>query len=127
MPCWSLYCLKRPAFYNGTRESESVLGQACGHYGLGRCWGYNRLRAPVAQLDRASGFEPEGREFESLRARHLNSLPFTELANYLENYLKFRGARDGCEVLAQVSARRNVKGGEEEDSGAKNNGNLPMK
>ena len=27
-------------------------------------------RAPVAQLDRASGFEPEGREFESLRARH---------------------------------------------------------
>ena len=26
--------------------------------------------APVAQLDRASGFEPEGREFESLRARH---------------------------------------------------------
>jgi hypothetical protein len=28
-------------------------------------------QAPVAQLDRASGFEPEGREFESLRARHL--------------------------------------------------------
>src|SRR5579862_4003326 len=28
------------------------------------------LCAPVAQLDRASGFEPEGREFESLRARH---------------------------------------------------------
>ena len=28
------------------------------------------FRAPVAQLDRASGFEPEGREFESLRARH---------------------------------------------------------
>jgi hypothetical protein len=27
--------------------------------------------APVAQLDRASGFEPEGREFESLRARKL--------------------------------------------------------
>lgn len=26
--------------------------------------------APVAQLDRASGFEPEGRGFESLRARH---------------------------------------------------------
>ena len=29
-----------------------------------------QLLAPVAQLDRASGFEPEGREFESLRARH---------------------------------------------------------
>jgi hypothetical protein len=27
--------------------------------------------APVAQLDRASGYEPEGREFESPRARHL--------------------------------------------------------
>jgi hypothetical protein len=29
------------------------------------------LRALVAQLDRASDFESEGREFESLRARHL--------------------------------------------------------
>ena len=27
--------------------------------------------APVAQLDRAFGYEPKGREFESLRARHL--------------------------------------------------------
>src|ERR1700728_3011660 len=27
--------------------------------------------APVAQLDRALGFEPSGREFESLRAHHL--------------------------------------------------------
>src|ERR1039458_365260 len=27
--------------------------------------------APVAQLDRAAGFEPVGREFESLRAHHL--------------------------------------------------------
>ncbi len=26
--------------------------------------------APVAQLDRVSGYEPGGREFESLRARH---------------------------------------------------------
>ena len=26
--------------------------------------------APVAQLDRVTGFEPVGREFESLRARH---------------------------------------------------------
>ena len=29
-------------------------------------------RAPVAQLDRVSGYEPEGREFESLRARQIN-------------------------------------------------------
>ena len=28
------------------------------------------LIAPLAQLDRASGYEPEGREFESLRAHH---------------------------------------------------------
>ena len=28
------------------------------------------MRAPVAQVDRAAGFEPVGREFESLRARH---------------------------------------------------------
>jgi hypothetical protein len=40
-------------------------------------FGYNRfsslqlLVAPLAQLDRASGYEPEGREFESLRAHHL--------------------------------------------------------
>ena len=29
--------------------------------------------APVAQLDRASGYEPEGRQFESVRARHYSS------------------------------------------------------
>ena len=28
------------------------------------------VSAPVAQLDRVSGYEPEGRAFESLRARH---------------------------------------------------------
>ena len=27
-------------------------------------------KAPVAQLDRVLGYEPSGREFESLRARH---------------------------------------------------------
>ena len=31
--------------------------------------GCKRLDAPLAQLDRASDFESEGREFESLRAR----------------------------------------------------------
>src|SRR5260370_7724792 len=43
-------------------------------------------RAPVAQLDRASAFEAEGRGFESLRARHLvgdpnefEKLPFTPI------------------------------------------------
>ena len=31
---------------------------------------FDHANAPVAQLDRASAFEAEGREFESLRARH---------------------------------------------------------
>jgi hypothetical protein len=31
----------------------------------------NLSRAPVAQLDRVPGYEPGGREFESLRARHI--------------------------------------------------------
>ena len=30
------------------------------------------IGAPVAQLDRVSGYEPEGREFESLQARQLS-------------------------------------------------------
>ena len=34
--------------------------------------------ALVAQLDRASGYEPEGREFESLRAHH--TIPSDESA-----------------------------------------------
>lgn len=33
-----------------------------------------RLHAPVAQLDRVSGYEPEGREFESLRV-YTNTSP----------------------------------------------------
>jgi hypothetical protein len=39
--------------------------------------------APLAQLDRASGYEPEGREFESLRARHFESLPLIGLRYFL--------------------------------------------
>ena len=41
-------------------EIREASGPAC----------YNGVRAPVAQLDRASGYEPEGRVFESLRAHH---------------------------------------------------------
>ena len=32
----------------------------------------NQVYAPVAQLDRVLGYEPSGREFESLRARHFS-------------------------------------------------------
>jgi hypothetical protein len=39
--------------------------------------------APLAQLDRASGYEPEGREFESLRAHHL----FNDLGHRAKNPL----------------------------------------
>src|ERR1700733_1891746 len=35
--------------------------------------------ARVAQLDRASGYEPEGREFESLRAHHSFPAQFERL------------------------------------------------
>src|SRR5262245_54693022 len=37
-----------------------------------RCNLHNSASAPVAQLDRAPGYELGGREFESLRARHTN-------------------------------------------------------
>ena len=42
-----------------------------------------RTSAPVAQLDRASGYEPEGREFESLRARHSKTCPHSCLGHLL--------------------------------------------
>ena len=32
---------------------------------------YNACYAPVAQLDRVLGYEPNGREFESLRVHHI--------------------------------------------------------
>ena len=34
----------------------------------------NFKKAPVAQLDRVPGYEPGGREFESLRARQIRAL-----------------------------------------------------
>ena len=39
----------------------------------GRMRALRLSHAPVAQLDRVPGYEPGGREFESLRARHLPS------------------------------------------------------
>src|ERR1700683_4620456 len=37
------------------------------------------LCAPVAQLDRATGYEPVGRAFESLRAHHFKFNEFNQL------------------------------------------------
>jgi hypothetical protein len=54
----------------------------------------NTKNAPVAQLDRASGFEPEGWEFKSLRARHF-------LAQFILNG-SGRYALGGFELKSQV-------------------------
>ena len=42
--------------------------------------------APLAQLDRASGYEPEGREFESLRAHHLSPFPAESSVGFPANF-----------------------------------------
>ncbi len=47
-------------------------------------------RAPVAQLDRASAFEAEGRGFEPLQARHFSPV-FMRFQGHYQN-----GFRDGC-------------------------------
>ena len=44
-------------------EKNDLLRQGCQSHTINRV-------APVAQLDRVSGFEPEGCRFESCRARH---------------------------------------------------------
>ena len=64
--CWgSLWaCSSTAAPGSSLSDAESLLYNHIGYTN----------RAPLAQLDRASGYEPEGREFESLRARHLPCL-----------------------------------------------------
>ena len=56
-----------------------------------------RIGAPVAQLDRVPGYEPGGREFESLRARQfINvSIPMHALK-----------APSRTDMLGRVQARR---------------------
>src|SRR6478609_7132093 len=49
---------------------------------------HNSAPAPVAQLDRAPGYELGGREFESLRARHTNKKADAKASAFL-----FVGAR----------------------------------
>ena len=56
-------------------EELLVVSAAGGHSPI--CASSDRMRArnaPVAQLDRVPGYEPGGREFESLRARQLSSM-----------------------------------------------------
>ena len=61
------------------------------------------LIAPLAQLDRASDYESEGREFESLRARHSLAASHPEIFRELR-----RASRDlsGQADLVLVSQRR---------------------
>jgi hypothetical protein len=54
---------KSPKKNDGTRKFVTT----CNSYAK---LGVAVMRAPVAQLDRASGYEPEGRMFESCRAHH---------------------------------------------------------
>ncbi len=52
--------------------------------------------APVAQLDRVIGFEPIGREFESLRAHHIDKALHENAGLFLclkENILRMATAR----------------------------------
>jgi hypothetical protein len=57
---------------SGSSVQESVRAHRPAHWPKRFLFRYNLVTfiAPLAQLDRASGYEPEGREFESLRARH---------------------------------------------------------
>src|ERR1700733_8464081 len=69
---------------------------------------YNGVRAPVAQLDRASGYEPEGRVFESLRAHHrINGFRGCLPKNSPLNYPLWPGyeARSFNSVQAEVGSQ----------------------
>ena len=54
-----------PAIFSEKNDNDKKTLDGYGSFPyVGRCW------ALVAQLDRATGYEPVGREFESLRAHH---------------------------------------------------------
>ena len=54
--------------------------------------------APVAQLDRASGYGPEGREFESSPARHLKGSHAVRHAALLSYRTTRRFEQDGFDI-----------------------------
>ena len=67
-PAWRLYalgCSYRLTFGQSKWIIRALAATACGIIKA------TRFQAPVAQLDRVSGYEPEGRRFESFRARHI--------------------------------------------------------
>ena len=97
---WMAYrtlCVSRaPSLATGTCRQVSPARRFCGFMG-GLLLGLNssKLRelrptrlqfvqcAPVAQMDRATGYEPVGRAFESLRAHHkINNLQDPEIGTW---------------------------------------------
>jgi hypothetical protein len=69
---------------------------------------------PVAQLDRANGYEPLGREFESLRAHHRFStvelkLASRDLGAYGHEWPLFHGGSCFCGRDSQAVVPRHIK------------------
>src|ERR1700738_4293339 len=63
--------------------------------------------APVAQLDRASGYEPEGREVESPRAHHLfNNLHRKHVARLHQYGATVRLLSDFSEKLSPMDRKK---------------------
>jgi hypothetical protein len=63
--------LKQTVAMGRSEVRDSVFSQSILRYNQQAVLPCKSEVAPLAQLDRASGYEPEGREFESLRAHHL--------------------------------------------------------
>ncbi len=72
--------------------------------------GYNEFRnlrfAPLAQLDRAFGYGPEGRGFESLRARQSNRAGICLLCCFLD-----KGLRDSTGAACHLQAKKHPVNG----------------
>ena len=67
----------RLTFCRAKRIIRALTATACGIIKA------TRFQAPVAQLDRVSGYEPEGRRFESFRARQKSERPSIAVAFFM--------------------------------------------
>src|SRR5690242_20094449 len=90
LPCWAQPA-SRASAANGTRSGRSMACDLWTANNLRNGLALHRIRfyvrhsqAPVAQLDRASDYESEGRTFESFRARHF----FHNKINDLDDVIK---------------------------------------
>ena len=72
---------------------------------MGRTFVRNVIYARVAQLDRAFGYEPKGREFESCHARIENRITFVIRFSILSNIARFELAA-GCLNLPEFERER---------------------